>query len=78
MEQKEEKKKKKKKKWKSNGCEESGRRIDNLGWERRSSEIRERGKKVGAKTFSLVDLCLWKEGKWKDVDKEVVEPYNRD
>ena len=72
------KKKEKAKKGEDNGGKESSRGMGNLGQGKRSSKIRRRSKEVGTKTFSLVDLSLWKETEWEDANTKVIGPCNWD
>jgi len=46
-----------------NANKQSGRRIEDLRGERRSSEIRERSKEVGIRAISQVNQSLWQESK---------------
>ena len=35
-------------------------------------------KKIGISEIPQIDLCFWKESKWKYSNKETMESYNRD
>ena len=51
--------------------------MDNME-QKRSCEVWGRGQGIGFSKIPQVDLCLWKEDKWEDVDKKVVRPCDRD
>ena len=52
--------------------------MGNLGWREGGSKIQRRGQEISFLKILQVDSCLWKESKWENADKEVVELYNRD
>ena len=57
-------------KGKNNRVQENSRRMENLGGGRRSSEVRGRSKKVGAREVSQMDKSVQKEAVRKNANKE--------
>jgi len=49
-----------------------------LRWEGENSKVWRRGQEIDILKILQVDLCLWKESKWENANKKVVELYNRD
>ena len=48
--------------------EENSKGVGNLRWRRRSSKIRERGKKTGPRKVLPMDQGIWKETIWKNTN----------
>ena len=55
---------------KINRSKKDGRRMENLGWGRENSKIREKGKKTGSTKISQVDSCLWSKKPVKECPQE--------
>ena len=49
-----------------------------MRWEEENGKVWRRGQEIDILKISQVDLCLWKESKWENANKEVVELCNRD
>ena len=56
---------------KNNRGQENSRRMEDLGWGRRSGKVWRRGQETGSSKVPQVDLCLQKERKWEDANKSV-------
>ena len=52
--------------------------MGNLRWRGENSKVRGRSQETGSPNFPQIDPGLWKESKWKDANKENMEPYDRD
>ena len=52
--------------------------MGDLEQEGESSKIQRKDQEIGFSKALQMKLCLWKESKWEDADKEVVGLCNRD
>ena len=71
------KKAKKAKNKKDDKDKESCRKVEDIEWERSSSEIRRRGKEVSDRIVLQVDQGFWEESEWENANKKNVGLYNR-
>ena len=67
----------KEKERKSDGSKEDSREIGDLGWEGESSKVWRKDQEISFSRVPQINSYFWKESKWENTKKEVVELYNR-
>ena len=73
----ERKKRRRTKERKSDGSKEDSREIGDLEWEGESSKVWRKDQEIGFSRVPQINPYFWKESKWENTNKEVVELYNR-